>query len=177
MCKLSVRFIADSTNSQLLKWVAQCLAGQSICSIPTDLGPSWRNGIALCCLINLLCPQASLDAARLKPYHRLKNCRLALRLANQHLHLPLVSCYTVAMFAHRDNNVRLLVNSLFESFHVVNREVAHLWHDRWALSLSSVIHRRRQRPQSQLRALASMLLFLVLELPWTFSGSAHKTSS
>jgi Calponin homology (CH) domain len=82
---------AELVNIKLLQWVGEHLSDQSIIPIPTDLGPSWRDGVALCYLINSVCPGSCPDATTLKPYHRVKNCRLALRLANQYLQLPLVS--------------------------------------------------------------------------------------
>lgn len=104
---------ADVVNAKLLQWVGERLSEQTNLPVPTDLGPSWRDGIALCYLINSLCPGALPDVTALKPYHRIKNCRLALRLANQYLKLPLVGWFVLnyssqfdeSFFPHPSNEV------------------------------------------------------------------------
>ena len=53
-----------------------------------DLDSSWRDGILLCLLIDVLCSGCSVNAQELNSTHRLRNCRLALQLANRHLALP-----------------------------------------------------------------------------------------
>lgn len=55
-----------------------------------DFKTSWTNGVALCALMEALVPGACPEWQRLKSYHKLNNIRLALRLANRYLTLPLV---------------------------------------------------------------------------------------
>ena len=56
-----------------------------------DFSACWSNGVALCALMDALVPGACPELARLKPYHKLNNIRLALKLANKFFALPLVS--------------------------------------------------------------------------------------
>jgi len=58
-----------------------------------DLDSSWRDGVLLCRLLDVLCSGCTMKVQQLNPVHRLRNCRLALQLASKHLQLPPVANY------------------------------------------------------------------------------------
>jgi len=59
-------------------------------TLVNDLDSSWRDGILLCLLIDVLCSGCSINVYGRNSTCRLRNCRLALQLANRHLGLPSV---------------------------------------------------------------------------------------
>lgn len=56
-----------------------------------DFSGSWHDGIALCALLESICPGVCPSYHLLSGVNRVKNCRLGLKLANKYLYVPMVS--------------------------------------------------------------------------------------
>jgi len=53
-----------------------------------DLDTSWRDGVLLCLLVDVLCSGGTTNVQTFNSTRPLRNCRLALHLANKNLQLP-----------------------------------------------------------------------------------------
>jgi len=94
-----------ASRRRLLRWVNKTLqtAGRDeghaddsmTLTAVNDLDSSWRDGVLLCRLVAALCRDCTRDVRRLNPTQRLRNCRLALQLANKHLQLPMVAHFSI----------------------------------------------------------------------------------
>jgi len=63
-----------------------------------DLDSSWRDGVLLCLLVDVLCSGCTTNTHKVNSTHRLRNCRFALQLANKHLQLPPVGSRVYCFF-------------------------------------------------------------------------------
>ena len=72
---------------RLLAWVHSRLLHVPV----IDFSSSWQDGIALCALLESVCPGVCPSYHLLQQHNRVKNCRLGLKLASKYLYLPMVS--------------------------------------------------------------------------------------
>ncbi|KAL3884379.1 hypothetical protein ACJMK2_024524 [Sinanodonta woodiana] len=84
--KLTDIFLTDNTRrKRLLTWVKM-----KVKDLPLfDLSSCWQDGIVLCCLLESICPGVCPSYNLLSPDHRVKNCRLGMRLAFKYLYVPM----------------------------------------------------------------------------------------
>ena len=123
--------VCVSLPDELLRWAREVISASSQShDLPVDMGPSWRDGIALCQLVDSLCPGSCPDLNQLKPSQRLKNCRLGLRLASEFLQLPTVFIISVRRPIKR--------NSLFVAYDLRELLLAHYVVSHYALIISSL---------------------------------------
>lgn len=76
----------ESSQRQILHWVQTQIPGMNV----MDFTTCWADGIAMCALVESLSPGACPRYDLLKSVHRVNNCRLALKLMQKHLNVPLV---------------------------------------------------------------------------------------
>lgn len=80
-------FVSVATNKhKLLEWIQKQIPSLRV----VNLSSSWSDGVALCALMEALCPGACPRYDLLKPHHKVNNCRLGLKLAHKYLGIPQV---------------------------------------------------------------------------------------
>ena len=78
---LSLSYQDDNRKTRLLRWVQHLLPRLGV----EDFTASWHDGLALCSLLEEVCPGLCPRPELLKPHHRVNNCRLGMKLAQRYL--------------------------------------------------------------------------------------------
>ena len=79
-------FSEKQKRTEALEWAADQLPTLRISNLTT----AWSDGVALCALLEAVCPGACPRWDLLKPQHKVNNCRLGLRLCTKRLDIPMV---------------------------------------------------------------------------------------
>ncbi|ELT98116.1 hypothetical protein CAPTEDRAFT_207778 [Capitella teleta] len=93
----------------LLEWVQSHIPNLRVVNLST----SWSDGVALCALVEALCPGSCPRYDLLKPGHKVNNCRLGLKLAFKYLGVPqnIASAEDIALAnSHREKKVMRLLS-------------------------------------------------------------------
>ncbi|KAH3883064.1 hypothetical protein DPMN_007012 [Dreissena polymorpha] len=86
----NVYFPDDRRKQRLLNWVHARLGAHVQVF---DFSMCWQDGIALCALLESICPGVCPSFSLLPTHNRVKNCRLGMKLASKYLYVPMViSC-------------------------------------------------------------------------------------
>ena len=93
--KNKTSFVDYRRRKRLLDWVHSRLLHVSV----VDFCSSWQDGVALCALLESVCPGVCPSYHLLQQHNRVKNCRLGLKLAHKYLYLPMV-CVNLDFFYH-----------------------------------------------------------------------------
>ena len=84
--RIILLYTEKQKRSEALEWAADQLPTLRTSNLTT----AWSDGVALCALLEAVCPGACPRWDLLKPQHKVNNCRLGLRLCTKRLEIPMV---------------------------------------------------------------------------------------